>query len=230
MQRYLRQIAIHEIGEKGQKKLCGSKVFITGCGALGSMVAMQLAGAGIGEIGIADFDTIDVSNLQRQFFFFNDDIGKSKTDILHQRIIQLNPEIKVNFHKELITKKNAERIFCNYDFIIDATDNPSSKLMIDEICLKLGLPCCIGGVSEFSGQIVTLVNKKLRYSELFQDIEESGLLPCSLGGVMGPAAGVCASIQAMETLKYLTGLNEQEKNTMIVFNLLKNDFHRFDLL
>lgn len=227
--RYARQIAVPEIGIIGQEKLCRSKVLIIGCGALGSMVAMQLAGAGIGTLGIADYDKVDVSNLQRQFFFNNVEAGESKVRLLQERIGNLNPSVITEVYEKLITKKIAEEIFPIYDFILDATDNPDSKRMVGEICKKESLPCCIGGVRDFMGQVITFLPQDSRFEDYFGSASSEGFLPCSLGGVMGPAAAFCASVQASETIKYLAGTGQLLSGRLFIFNLLQNSYKIFSL-
>ena len=227
--RYSRQICIPEIGKNGQKKISDAKVLIIGCGALGSMVSMQLAGAGIGVLGIADFDTIDISNLQRQFFFTLEQAGESKVEIMAKRIRELNPEVKVESYKEMITLSKADIIFSEYDFIVDATDNPYSKRMTGTVSLKKNKPCCIGGVRDFSGQIMTLLPTDPRFEDYFGEAGADGFLPCSLGGVIGPAASICASIQASEVIKYFTGAGNLLTGKLLLFNLLFNSFKSFTL-
>ena len=228
-ERYSRQINIEGFGIDAQKLLIDAKILIVGAGALGSMVAMQLCGAGVGKIGVADFDTVDISNLQRQFFFKAKDAGKSKAKLLREAMIGLNDNIHVDLIENLITAKIAEKIFPEYDFIIDATDNPSSKIMVDSVCEKFNLPCCIAGVSEYHGQIMTILPGDLRFRFIFQDAESGGFLPCSLGGVIGPAAALCASIQASEAIKYITKIGEPLSNKILTFNLALNQFNLFSL-
>lgn len=223
--RYSRQIAIEEIGVAGQQRLGESKVFIVGCGALGSMVAMQLAGAGVGSIGISDFDTIDVSNLQRQFFFKTDEAGMKKCLVLQQRIEALNPSCQVLRCDALINKERAVELFSDYDFIVDATDNPSSKFIIESVCQQLDKPCSIAGVSEFHGQVMTVFPGSTKFGEVFPDSENEGFLPCSISGVVGPAAAICASLQSAEVIKYLTGAGECLKSKLMVFDLLNNSYN-----
>lgn len=227
--RYARQIAVSEIGFEGQKKLLESKVLIIGCGALGSMVAMQLAGAGIGEIGIADFDYVDISNLQRQFFFKEMDAGKPKAKVLEDSIKNLNGRVKVEIYNSIITKKKAKEIFPEYDFIVDATDNPESKKIVGEISLLNKKACSIGGVRDFSGQVMTFLPQDSRFEEYFGSVGSDGFLPCSLSGVMGPAAAFCASILASEAIKYITGSGSLLNGQILLFNLLNNTFQRFSL-
>ena len=225
--RYARQIAVPEIGKEGQEKLCNAKILIIGCGALGSMIAMQLSGAGIGEIGLADYDTVDISNLQRQFFFKTDEAGISKVELIAKRIEEINPNVKVKKYSHLVTRKIAEEIFPLYDFIIDATDNPESKRMTGIISKEKEKACCIGGVRDFNGQVMTFLPSEPRFEDYFGEVTTDSILPCSLGGVMGPAAVLCATVQASETIKFVTGTGDLLNRKLLVFNLLNN---RFQLL
>lgn len=227
--RYARQIAVEEIGREGQEKLLRAKVLVIGCGALGSMVAMQLAGAGIGKIGIADFDSVDISNLQRQFFFTTEEAGMKKAELLARNIGRLNPEVEVELFPLMITKRNAEKIFENFDFIVDATDNPESKKMTGEISHLKNKACTIAGVNGFSGQVMTFLPEDPRFEEFFGTASGESFLPCSLGGVMGPVAAVAASLQAIETIKYITEAGELLSGNILVFNLLDNTFAKISL-
>lgn len=229
MNRYSRQIAIPEIGKEGQLKLSKAKVLIIGCGALGSMAAMQLAGAGIGTIGIADFDNVDISNLQRQFFFSSADSGKSKVDILAHSMKSLNNDINIISYKEMITSSKAIIYFPDYDFIVDATDNPDSKKMTGDISAQYGKPCSIAGVKEFSGQVMTLLPHTSRLEDFFGIAGADGFLPCSLGGVIGPAAALAASLQACEVIKFFAEAGVLLSGKLFLFNLLNNSFRTFSL-
>ena len=222
--RYSRQMAIENIGTSGQERLKNSSVCIVGCGALGSMVAMQLAGAGVGRICISDFDTIDASNLQRQFFFKTSETGECKSEVLQDRMSDLNPECHVEAFKCLVNKEKAFDLFQDYDFVVDATDNPASKHMIESVCAELGKPCCIAGVSGFRGQVMTVIPGSPKFGDVFPDSEDDGFLPCSISGVIGPAAAVCASVQASETIKYITGAGECLESKIFAFDLLENRF------
>ena len=227
--RYARQIAISQIGTEGQEKLLNSRVLIIGCGALGSMIAMQLAGAGIGFIGIADYDNIDISNLQRQFFFNTNEVGESKAKVLAERIKEFNPEIKLNVFHSFINKKLAEEIFEEYDIIIDASDNPDTKRMTGNIAKIKNKPCCIGGVKDFAGQVMTFLPSDPRFEEYFGESADNNFLPCSLAGVIGPAATFCASVQSAEAIKFLTGTGNLLSGKMFIFDLLTNKFMNFSL-
>ena len=229
--RYSRMIAIPEIGREGVEKLQNSKVMIVGCGALGSICAMYLAGAGVGEITIADFDTIDISNLQRQLFFESAQAGKSKAEALVERMRALNPMCNVICLKEMITSDSAKNLFADKDFIIDATDNPSSKTMTDEVCRKLGVPYSIGGVAGFKGQVMSWNPGCAGYSDIFSpESVNSGFTPCSLGGVLGPSAGIIACIQSSEAIKHLTGAGEMLYNKIFMIDLLSMESHTFSIV
>lgn len=225
LRRYSRQLDPSCIRETGQEKLLSSTVLIVGCGALGSMVSVQLAGAGVGHLILADFDTIDISNLQRQFFFKTEDAGKKKSKILSLHIKSLNPDIDVEIIDGVINQKVLEGLDNEIDFIVDATDNPSSKLIIEKYCKKKGIAYCIAGVSDFHGQVLTVVPGGAGFYDLFNDAEQD-ILPCSLGGVMGPTAALCASLQASEVIKYLSG-NGCDSSQLLIFNLLDNKFDKF---
>lgn len=202
--RYARNISVPEIGIEGQQRLLASTVFVLGCGALGSVVATYLAGAGVGHLIIADFDTIDISNLQRQTHYDESQAGLSKADTLADRLRRLNSTVKVEAVNKLITPTLARQIFPQCDFIVDASDNPDTKYMIDAICCELSKPYSIAGVLGLNGQVMTHTPGTARYADFFPESAGSAFTPCSIGGIIGPVAGIIASIQALETIKYLT--------------------------
>lgn len=223
--RYSRNLLLTEIGQSGQIKLMQSSVLIVGAGALGSIVAMYLAGSGVGHIGICDFDTIDISNLQRQLGFTIDDIGKSKVDVLSRRLSSINSEIIVEPHEGLLRAEKAHEIFKNYDVIVEGSDNPSTKYMVTDIANECEKPCVLGGVSGFDGQIMTLLPGQNRYRDIFPDAApDDGYTPCSLGGVLGPLPGIIGSIQAAEVIKIITGAGETLDRRMLLINALNMTF------
>ena len=225
--RYARLTAIKEIGTEGIRKLRQAKAFVVGCGALGSPVAMYLAGNGIGSIGIADFDTIDISNLHRQLFYETGQTGLKKVEILKDRIERLNPGCRVNAVETLITEKNATDIFAGYDFIIDATDNPSSKFLIEKTCISLGIPYTTGGVSEFHGQVISWAPGHVPLSELLSAPLDPSAMPCQINGVAGPTAGIIAAIEASEAIKHLAGIGEMLYDKLFTIDLLSMETHLF---
>lgn len=226
--RYARQIQPGCIGEEGQRRLLLSCVLVVGCGALGSMVAVQLAAAGIGRIVLADFDTVDVSNLQRQYFFKTRDAGRGKARLVGDWILELNPDVGVVVSDSVVTEGNIDELMEGVDFVVDATDNPASKYMIENHCSEKGIPCTIGGVSEFHGQIITILPGSSGFREIFGDAEQ-GFMPCSAGGVMGSAAALCASLQAAEVIKLLSGRGKLMSSQLFTFDLTANSFQTFNI-
>ena len=218
--RYSRLEMLPGIGAEGVELIRSGRVLIVGCGALGSLCAMYLAASGVGSITIADFDTIDISNLQRQLFFTESELGLSKCAILASRMRALNSDVEVEELPVLMNVENALKHFPQHDFIIDGSDNPATKKMTATLCEQLGIPYCIGGVREYAGQVMTWIPGHSGYAEIFGDTQTcSGITPCSLGGVLGPAAGMVASVQAAEAIKYLTRVGKLLTNRLFTFDL-----------
>lgn len=220
-QRYSRLVSIPEIGGEGVRKLNASHVLMIGCGALGSMCAMYLAASGVGHLTIADFDTIDISNLQRQLFFTEQDIGRSKAQVLASRINGLNSETEVTVLEKLIRSVYDLGDITAYDVIIDGSDNPHTKLLTDRLSADSDVPCVIAGVRGFECQIMTCVPGSVRYADVFgEDAAFSGFTPCSIGGVLGPTAGVAASLQCAEAVKIIAGTGKPLTDRLLAMNLL----------
>lgn len=222
--RYSRLISIEEIGKEGVELLNKSTVLVAGCGALGSMAAMQLAASGVGYLRLVDFDTIDLSNLQRQLFFKTDETGRPKASTLAERIRELNPEVRVEVIGEMLNKDNVRQLIAGCDFVVEATDNASSMMLIDSVCNEVGVRCVLAGVSGFTGQVMTCLPGGRRYADVFPVASGSGILPCSLTGVIGPAATVAASIEVAEALKSLLGLTPLLSDSLLLFDLLNLQF------
>lgn len=229
LRRYARNINIEEIGVEGQLKLKNSIVTIIGCGALGSVAAIYLAAAGIGKLRLVEFDTVDISNLQRQVFYEESSTGKSKVQALAERISKLNSGVEVEIHETLLSSGNADSFLNDCDFVIDATDNPESKRLIDSTCSTHNIPRCIAGVNGFHGQITTCIGNKSSFSDLFPEAASEGVMPCSVSGVIGPAAGTAACIQASEAIKHITQSGNLLINKLLVFNLLTPSFKIYNL-
>lgn len=218
--RYSRLEALPGIGNEGISRLRNAKVLVVGCGALGSMCAMYLAASGVGRVAIADFDTVDISNLQRQLFFAESHLGLPKVSVLAQRIREINSETEVELFPFLINESKAGEIFPGFDFIIDGSDNPSTKSITASVCQRLSIPYCIGGVREFSGQVMSWASGHAGYADLFGDVASaSAMMPCASGGVLGPAAGIVASVQAAEAIKHLTGAGKMLYDKILCFDL-----------
>ena len=206
--RYDRQIILPQVGSDGQRKLKNAKVLIIGAGGLGSPASLYLAGAGIGNIGIMDADTVSISNLQRQIIHTTDTISENKAISAKKHIFALNPEIKVTAYPEDLTPENAENIIRDYDFIIDAVDNFETKFLINDVCVLLKKPFCHAGILRFEGQIMTYVPGNFPcYRCIFEDIPED-VPNCSQAGIIGAVAGIIGSIQALEAIKYILGIGE----------------------
>ncbi len=226
IERYSRNIILKEIGGKGQKRLLRSKILVIGAGGLGSPVALYLAAAGVGTIGIADGDRVDLSNLQRQVIHFTDDVGIPKADSAKEKINRLNPDVNVVVHKEMVFASNARKIMAGYDFVIDGTDNFPAKFLINDACVLIGKPYSHAGILRFDGQTTTVLpGKSACYRCLFVAPPPVGAVPtCSEAGVLGGMAGVIGAIQAVEALKYVLGLGELLTDRLLVFEALSMRF------
>ncbi|MDE5583089.1 MAG: molybdopterin-synthase adenylyltransferase MoeB [Ruminococcus sp.] len=208
--RYNRQIILEQIGIEGQLKLKNASVLIIGAGGLGSPVALYLAGAGVGTIGIMDADNVSISNLQRQIIHNTENIGLNKAESAKLALRKLNDKITVKAYPYFLTAENAERIISEYDFIIDATDNFETKFLINDACVLLKKPFCHAGIMHFEGQVMTYVPEEYPcYRCIFEEIPESETIPnCSQAGIIGAVAGIVGSIQALEAIKYILGMGE----------------------
>lgn len=208
--RYDRQIILPQVGSDGQRKLKNAKVLIIGAGGLGSPVALYLAGAGIGTIGIMDADTVSISNLQRQIIHNTENVGQNKAKSAKTAIRNLNDKITVKAYNTFLTAENAERIISGYDFIIDAVDNFETKFLINDVCVLLKKPFCHAGIIRFEGQVMTYVPGEYPcYRCIFEEIPEHGTIPnCSQAGIIGAVAGIIGSIQALEAIKYILNIGE----------------------
>lgn len=206
--RYSRNIMLEGIGPEGQQKLCSSSVLFIGCGALGTVASMYLAASGVGRIGLVDFDTVDVSNLQRQLAFSTDDIGKKKVEVLSGKLKMINPKVTVEKYDVFLAKKEVENIISGYDVIVEGSDNPDTKYMVSDYCVKMAMPYTMGAISEYTGQVMTYTPGSSSYRDFFAEPAGTGdFTPCALGGVLGPLPGIVGSIQAAEVIKLITGVD-----------------------
>ncbi len=232
IERYSRNIILKEVGGKGQKKLLESKVLIIGAGGLGSPAALYLAAAGVGTIGLADGDTVDMTNLQRQVIHFTKDVGVMKADSAKEKIVQLNPDVEVKIHPEMVRSANAREIIGGYDFIIDGTDNFAAKFLINDACVLLDKPFSHAGILRFNGQMMTVKpHASTCYRCIFRAPPPTGAVPgCSEAGVLGAMAGVIGTLQAVETLKYLLGVGDLLTNRLLIFDALPLSFREVKVL
>ncbi len=230
-ERYARHIALQEAGEEGQKRLLRGKALIIGAGGLGSPAAMYLAAAGVGTLGIADADTVDLSNLQRQIAHGTEDIGAAKVESMKETINKINPDIEVRTYQMFVGEDNIMELLAEYDFVIDATDNFTAKFLINDACVKAGKPFCHGGILHFQGQLMTYVpGQGPCYRCIFRNPPPEGAVPdCRQVGIIGAMAGVIGSLQAFEAIKYLLGAGELLTGKLLTYDALKMEFRTVKL-
>lgn len=228
LQRYSRHILLKDVGVEGQERIMEGKVLVIGAGGLGSPIGLYLAAAGVGQIGVADFDTVDLSNLQRQVIHFTPDVGKRKADSAKEKMNALNPDVKVVPYYDMLTSENIRQIVREYDFVIDGTDNFAAKFLINDACVLEKKPYSHGGILRFDGQTMTVFpGESACYRCVFDAPPPKGKVPtCSEAGVLGAIAGMLGTIQATEALKFLTKVGEPLKNQLLMFNAKTMDFRK----
>lgn len=226
--RYCRNIILREIDGAGQEKLLSSKVLVIGAGGLGSAAILYLAAAGVGTIGVADGDMVDLTNLQRQIIHNTADIGRYKTISAKEKVSLLNPDVNVKIHPEWISEDNIKTIITGYDFVIDGTDNFDSKFLINDNCCLQKIPFSHAGVVGFEGQAITVIPyHSTCYRCIFSAPPPSTAMPsCSQAGVLGAWAGLIGIIQATEAVKYLLGIGDLLLNTLLICNALEMSFRK----
>lgn len=224
--RYSRQVLLPEVGIGGQKKLKEGKALIAGVGGLGSPAALYLAAAGVGALGLMDFDNVDESNLQRQIIYSTDDVGKQKLESAKKAVEKLNPYVKIIPHTGKINAENAVEIIQNYDAVIDGTDNLAAKYLINDACVLSGKPWVYGSIFRFEGRISVFNYKNgVCFRCAFPEMPSRNLIPsCAEAGVLGVLPGVIGSMQAAEALKILLGKGEILSGKMLMYNALQVKF------
>ena len=230
IERFSRQIVLKEIGIIGQKKIISSKVLIIGVGGLGSPVAEFLSRAGVGRIGVVDNDKINLSNLHRQTLYRTSDIGKSKVKIVKDRIKQINNYTKVKVYKIRLNEKNLKKIIKDYDYIVDGSDNFTTKFLLNDFCLKYKKILVTGAISKFDGHIFTFDFKNRKNPCLrcfFQESEISDdLLNCESEGILGTVAGIVGTIQANEILKKILNIGKSLEGYIFILDLINLNFRK----
>ena len=231
IKRYSRHLILPEVGMEGQKKLKAARVLCIGAGGLGSPVAMYLAAAGVGTIGIVDFDVVDFSNLQRQILHGTPDVGRSKLDSAVDRLQSLNPNVRVETYETALTSQNALQLFEGYDVIVDGTDNFPTRYLVNDACVILGIPNAYGSIFRFEGQASVFGAKDGPcYRCLYPEPPPPGLVPsCAEGGVLGVLPGIIGCVQANETLKLILGIGEPLIGRFLVFDALRMKFRELKL-
>jgi molybdopterin/thiamine biosynthesis adenylyltransferase/rhodanese-related sulfurtransferase len=230
-ERYSRHLILPGVGLEGQKKLKAAKVLCVGTGGLGSPVLLYLAAAGIGRLGIVDFDTVDISNLQRQIIHTVAWVGQSKAQSAKERIAQLNPHCQVDVYETQLNASNALDIIANYDVVVDGTDNFPTRYLVNDACTLLNKPFIYGSILWFEGQ-VSVFNYRggPTYRDLFPEPPPPGAVPsCAEGGVLGVLCGVIGSLQATETIKVILGLGDILSGRLLIYNALKMQFRELKL-
>src|SRR5437773_2500129 len=231
IKRYSRHLIMPEVGVEGQLKLKASKVLCIGAGGLGSPVAMYLAAAGVGTLGLVDFDVVDFSNLQRQILHGTPDVGRSKLASAQDRLHALNPEITIETYETALSSQNALNLFEPYDVIVDGTDNFPTRYLVNDACVLLGKPNAYGSIFRFEGQASVFFAKEGPcYRCLYPEPPPPGLVPsCAEGGVLGVLPGIIGTIQAMETIKLILGIGEPLVGRLVLFDALKLQFRELKL-
>jgi adenylyltransferase/sulfurtransferase len=228
IERYSRQIILPDVGGKGQEKLLKAKVLIIGAGGLGSPVALYLAAAGIGKIGIVDSDSVELNNLQRQILHSTKDIKKSKVESAKEKLINLNPDIEIIPYQLRLTSHNILDVIRDYDVISDGSDNFPTRYLVNDACVLTGKPLFHAGILRFDGQAMTILPKDTAcYRCVFSEPPPPGLVPsCQEAGILGVVAGLLGLIQANEVIKYILGIGELLVNRLLIFNALTSTFRQ----
>ena len=225
--RYSRHIILPKIGAAGQRKLLDAKVLCIGAGGLGSPAAMYLAAAGVGTLGIVDFDRVDLTNLQRQLLHDTEDVGRPKVDSAAERLGGINPEVLVVKHNVVLSSDNAIEILGQYDIVVDGSDNFPVRYLVNDATQMLGKPLVYGSIFQFDGQASVFLPgpETPCYRCLFPEPPPPGTVPsCAEGGVFGVLPGIIGSIQAVEAIKLITGIGEPLAGRLLLFDALEMDF------
>jgi len=229
--RYSRHLLLPEVGVEGQRKLKAARVLTIGAGGLGSPLSLYLAAAGVGTIGIVDFDVVDLTNLQRQIVHGTATLGTSKLESAKARLTDLNPNVSVETHEARLTSENALEILRDYDIVVDGTDNFPTRYLVNDACVLLGKPNVYGSIFRFEGQAsLFYANEGPCYRCLYSEPPPPGLVPsCAEGGVLGVLPGIIGSIQALETIKWIIGAGDSLVGRLLLFDALKLRFRELKL-
>lgn len=229
--RYRRHLSLPEVGAEGQQRLLAARVLLIGAGGLGCPLAQYLAAAGVGTLGLVDFDHIDASNLQRQVLYGTADVGRLKVEVARERIAAMNPDVTVNTYPVQLSSQNALELLADYDVIVDGTDNFPTRYLSNDACVILGKPNVHGAIFRFDGQATVFDTRHGPcYRCLFPEPPPPGAVPsCAEGGVLGVLPGMIAIIQATETVKIVTGIGEPLYGRLLQYDALRMEFNEFRL-
>lgn len=231
VQRYSRHLIMPEVGMEGQRKLKAASVLLIGAGGLGSPLAMYLAAAGVGRLGLVDYDVVDHTNLHRQVIHGSKDVGRPKLESAKETILDINPHVQVETYEEPLTSENALRIFEPYDVIIDGTDNFPTRYLTNDACVLLGKPNVYGSIFRFEGQVsVFYAEEGPCYRCLFPEPPPPGLVPsCAEGGVLGVLPGTIGVLQATEAIKLILGVGEPLIGRLLLYDALNMEYNEVRL-
>ncbi len=230
VRRYSRHLIIPDVGMDGQKRLKNAKVLAVGAGGLGSPTLMYLAAAGVGTLGIVDFDVVDLSNLHRQIIHGHANIGRPKVDSARDRIADVNPDVNVVAHTEALTSENAMEILGQYDIIVNGCDNFATRYLVNDAAYLLKKPLVDGSIFRFEGQATVFMPGQGCYRCLFPSPPPPGSVPsCAEGGVLGVLPGIIGCIQAIETIKLILGLGDSLAGRLLLFDALAMEFREVKL-
>lgn len=231
IRRYSRHLILPEVGTEGQKRLKAAKVLMIGTGGLGSPLGLYLAAAGVGTLGIVDFDVVDESNLQRQVLFGISDVGKPKIEAAAARLRDINPHIQIVPYETRLESSNALDLFRDYDLVVDGTDNFPTRYLVNDACVLLGKPNVYGSIFRFEGQVSVFWGAKGPcYRCLFPEPPPPGLVPsCAEGGVLGVLPGIIGALQANEVIKLIVGAGDPLIGRLVLFDALKLRFRELKL-
>jgi molybdopterin/thiamine biosynthesis adenylyltransferase/rhodanese-related sulfurtransferase len=224
--RYSRHLIIPDVGMDGQKRLKNAKVLVVGAGGLGSPALLYLAAAGVGTLGVIDFDVVDESNLQRQIIHGQSDIGRPKAESARDSILEVNPLISVRLHTERLDSSNALDVFRDYDLIVDGTDNFATRYLVNDACVLLGKPYVWGSIFRFEGQVsVFWAEHGPQYRDLYPEPPPPGMVPsCAEGGVLGVLCASIGSVMVTEAIKLITGIGETLLGRLMVYDALEMNY------
>jgi adenylyltransferase/sulfurtransferase len=230
-ERYKRHLALPELGLEGQQALLSARVLLVGAGGLGCPLAQYLAAAGVGTLGLADYDVVDASNLHRQILYGSADVGRSKTEVVAERIAAMNPDVSVERHDIQLDSSNAMELLAKYDVVVDGTDNFPTRYLTNDACVLLGLPNVHGSIYRFDGQMSVFdARHGPCYRCLYPEPPPPGSVPsCAEGGVLGVLPGLVAIVQATETVKILTGMGQPLYGRLLQYDALRMEFNEFRL-
>ena len=231
VERYSRHLIMPEVGMDGQLKLKAASVLCIGAGGLGLPVAMYLAAAGVGRLGLVDFDVVDYSNLQRQVIHGTPDVGRSKLESARDTLVAINPEVAIDMHETALSSSNAFDVLGDYDIVVDGTDNFPTRYLVNDACVLLRKPNVFGSIFRFEGQASVFATKQGPcYRCLYPEPPPPGLVPsCAEGGVLGILPGVVGTIQATETVKLIIGVGEPLINRFMIYDALRMKFRELKL-